>query len=73
MASKPVLDKTIRRIFTVLPELALAWACYQGAMDAFAGESPSFYLYGLILIEMLGLAWLRLTLSPLNFSQPKGL
>ncbi len=57
-----------RRVVAAIPEAALAYACYTGAMDALAGEAPGLYLYGLIAIELLGLAWLRLALAPIEIA-----
>ncbi|MGE0875923.1 MAG: ankyrin repeat domain-containing protein [Burkholderiales bacterium] len=60
-----------RRVVAAIPEAALAYACYTGAMDALAGVAPGLYLYGLIAIELLGLAWLRLALAPIDIASAR--
>ncbi len=54
----------LRRIVAATPEVALAATCFRAAQDALSGTEPSLYLYGLIAIELIGIAWLRLVLAP---------
>jgi len=65
------LQSLIRRVVAATPELMLAWACYVGAVDTIAGEPQDLFLYGLIIIELLSLTWLRLLLAPSKIAAQK--
>jgi len=64
MAFASPAEHVIRRMLAALPELTLAWSCYRGALDALAGHPTDVYLWGLMLVEVLSLAWLRLITAP---------
>lgn len=57
-------ERTVKRVVAAVPDATLAWACYVGATDTLAGNEPGFYLYGLLIVELMSVAWMRVVLAP---------
>lgn len=59
-----------RRVVAAAPELTLAYSCYQASVNVLAGSEIDLYLYGLVVIELIGLAWLRVATTPVDEKLP---
>jgi len=55
----------LKRIVAAIPEATLAVVCWQAARRSLAGQPPEFYVTGLVTIELLSLAWMRLVVAPM--------